>query len=162
MQGPKPILLALLLAAALIAAGCGGDEEPKPSIPPDNATTLLSTLEEIQANVDNGSCLVAADKVQEFQDELSALPSDVDDEVADALQSGALSLGGLIESDCERPEETTTEETTTEETTTEETTTEETTETEPTTPTQPTTPTAPSDGGTGGSGGVEPGGDDGL
>ena len=158
MPGLKPILLSLcLFASAALAAGCGGDDEPEPSIPLENATTLVSTLEEIQANVDNGSCLIAADKVQEFQEELSALPSDVNEDVVDALQSGALNLGDLVEEDCERPEETTTEETTTEETTTEETTTEETTtEEEPTTPTQPTTPT------TGGGGGVGPPGSDGL
>jgi len=163
MPGPKPILLSLcLVASAMLAAGCGGDDEPKPSIPLENATTLVSTLEEIQANVDNGSCLIAADKVQEFQEELSALPSDVNQDVVDALQSGGLNLGDLVEQDCERPEETTSEETTTEETTTEETTTDETkteettTEEEPTTTTQPTTPT------TGGGGGVGPPGSDGL
>jgi hypothetical protein len=161
MQGPKPILAILCLAAtAGLAAGCGGDDEPEPSIPPDNAVTLASTLQEVQDNVDVGSCLVAADKVQEFQDELAALPSDVNQEVVDALQRGALNLGDLIESDCEQPEEeTTTEETTTEETTTEETTTE---ETEPTTTTQPTTPTTPTEPPTTGGGGIGPPGSDGL
>ena len=159
MRGPKPILIMLCLAAsAALASGCGGDEEPKPSIPLENATTLVSTLEEIQANVDNGSCLVATDKVQEFQDELSSLPSDVNDDVVDSLERGSLNLIDLIDEQCERPEETTTEDTTTEETTTEETTTEETTteETEPTTPTAPTTPPT-TDGG-----GVGPPGSDGL
>ena len=159
MRGPKPILIMVCLAAsAALASGCGSDEEPKPSIPLENATTLVSTLEEIQANVDNGSCLVATDKVQEFQDELSSLPSDVNDDVVDALERGSLNLIDLIDEQCERPEETTTEETTTEETTTEETTTEETTteETEPTTPTVPTTPPT-TDGG-----GVGPPGSDGL
>ena len=159
MRGPKPILIMVCLAAsAALASGCGGDEEPKPSIPLENATTLVSTLEEIQANVDNGSCLVATDKVQEFQDDLSSLPSEVNDDVVDALERGSLNLIDLIDEQCERPEETTTEETTTEETTTEETTTEETTteETEPTTPTAPTTPPT-TDGG-----GVGPPGSDGL
>lgn len=159
MRGPKPILIMVCLAAsAALASGCGSDEEPKPSIPLENATTLVSTLEEIQANVDNGSCLVATDKVQEFQDELSSLPPDVNGDVVDALERGSLNLIDLIDEQCERPEETTTEETTTEETTTEETTTEETTteETEPTTPTVPTTPPT-TDGG-----GVGPPGSDGL
>ncbi len=161
MQGSKRILtLVCLAASAALAAGCGGDEEPKPSIPIDNATTLASTLEEIQANVDNGSCLVATDKVQEFQSELSSLPSEVNDDVVDALERGSLNLIDLIDEQCEQPEETTTEETTTEEdTTTEETTTEETTTTEPTEPTTPTTPTEPPN--TGG-GGVGPPGSDGL
>ena len=162
MRGPKPILIMVCLAAsAALASGCGSDEEPKPSIPLENATTLVSTLEEIQANVDNGSCLVATDKVQEFQDELSSLPSDVNNDVVDALERGSLNLIDLIDEQCERPEETTTEETTTEETTTEETTTEETTETQPTTTTQPTTPTTPPTT-PGGGGGISPEGGDGL
>jgi hypothetical protein len=158
MQGPKPILILLcLLASAGLASGCG-DEEPKPSIPLQNATTLVSTLQEIQDNVDAGSCLIAADKVQEFQDELSQLPSDVNNDVLDALQRGALSLGDLIEEDCDQPEETTTEETTTDEdTTTEETTTEETT-TEQTTTEETTTEPPPNTG----DGGIGPPGSDGL
>jgi hypothetical protein len=154
----KTILTVLCLAAAAaFAAGCGGDSEPEPSIPLDNAETLVATLQEVQANVDNGSCLVAADKVQELEDELAQLPSDVEQDVVEALQRGSQNLLGLIDEQCDQPEVTTTEETTTEETTTEETTTEETTteETQPTTTTTPTTPTT-------GGGGVGPPGSDGL
>lgn len=158
MSRLKPILAACGLAV-LVAAGCGGDEEPEPSIPLDHATTLVSTLEEIQANVDNGSCIVASDKVQEFQSELSGLPADVNQDVIDALQRGALNLGDLVDEQCERPQQTTTDETTTDE----QTTTEETTTTEPTTTTAPpTTTTTPTPPPTTGGGGVGPPGSDGL
>ena len=147
MPRPKLILASLCLAAAgALASGCGGGDEPEPSIPLDSATTLVSTLEEIQANVDAGSCIVASTKVQEFQTELSELPSDVNQEVVDALQRGGLNLGDLIDEQCDQPEETTTEETTTQETTT-------------TAP--PTTTTTPPPN-TGGGGVGPPGGGDGL
>ncbi|MDP9228768.1 MAG: hypothetical protein M3M99_06880 [Actinomycetota bacterium] len=145
MRVTKRILAAVCAAGVVALVGCG-DDVPDPSISRDGAETLIATLQEIEANVDNGSCLVAADKTQELQAEIEALPSDVNDEVRDALQRGALNLGGLVDdpSQCER-EETTTQETTTEETTTETTTEETTTETQPTT----TTPTAPTETGGG-------------
>ena len=49
LQGRRPILAILCLAAsAALAAGCGGDDEPEPSIPEENAVTLASTLQEVQ------------------------------------------------------------------------------------------------------------------
>ena len=143
---PNPTRLIALAAVATAGglAGCGGDDEPEPSIPLDSATTLVSTLQEVQDNVDVGSCTVAARVAQEFQAELEGLPSSVDQEVIEALQRGSQNLLGLIEEDCDdQPEETTTTETTTQETTTEETTTEQPTTTQPTEPTTPTTPTEP-------------------
>jgi outer membrane murein-binding lipoprotein Lpp len=148
MPGRTSSIAIAAVIAALGLAGCGGDDDPEPSIPVDSASTLVSTLQRVQDNVDVGSCLVAEREVQQFQSEVDALPSDVNQEVIEALQRGSQNLIGLLEEDCEDEPETTTEETTTEtttnepETTTEETTTEETTQpTEPTTETQPTTTT---------------------
>lgn len=165
MPRPRPITAVLCAAIAVPAllAGCGGDDPPKPSISGESSLSLIATLQEIEDNVEVGSCQVAAEKVDEFIAELDELPSDVNEEVKDALERGAVSLRDLVEDpdECAREETTTTEETTTEEETTttdEETTTEETTtqETTTTTPTIPTTPTTPGSGG----GGVAPG--DGL
>lgn len=161
MPRVKPIFAVIGVVALLAAvSGCGGDEDPEPSISGESALALIGTLQEIQANVDNGSCLVAADKVGELIDEINALPSDVNEDVRDALERGAVNLRGLVDDpdQCAREEEaTTTEETTTEETTTEETTTQETTTQETTTapPTTTTTPTNPG-GGVGPQGGVSP------
>ena len=158
MLRSKPILAAFCALAVAGLSACGGDKEIEPSIPLEDAQTLAGTLEEVQANVDEQSCFVAQDKVQELQDEIVGLPADANDEVVDALQEGAQNLGGLVESQCEEqePEPTTTEETTTEETTTEETTTEDTqpTETQTQPPTQPGPPTNPGGGVGPGSGGL--------
>ena len=52
--------------AALAIAGCGGDDAPEPSISAGDAQELIDTLDEVEANVDVGSCLVAEDKVGEL------------------------------------------------------------------------------------------------
>lgn len=159
MPRPKAIFAVIALAASLVVAGCGGDNEKEGDLPADDATTLLGQLEEVQANLDVGSCFVAADEADNLIADIQELPSDVNGDLRQALEKGAEQLKVLLEDpdQCERPtatSETTTVETTTEETSTEQTTTRETT-TEPTTtattPTQ-TTPTTP------GSGGVGPGG----
>jgi TolA-binding protein len=174
----RSILLALVLAAsAAVAAGCGGDSGPDPSIDNADATTLVTKLEEISANVDVDSPCVAEDRTGDLISDIQALPSSVDADVRQALDDGANNLQDLLSSECEErtaTETTTTEPTTTEETTTERTqpTTTERTETEPetTTETQPT-PTQPGGtnpggngngngggGGGGASGGIGPGG----
>jgi hypothetical protein len=157
MLRAKGLIALAALSAALTLSACGSSD-PDPSIPRSSAETLLITLQEIQDNVDAGSCEVAASEVDELRSEIEELPSDVNEEVRQGLENGADRLELLIRDpdQCEAPEEpeTTTEETTTEETTTEETTpTVETTTT--TTPTE-TTPTVPPGGG--GTGGLGPGG----
>ena len=165
---PKP-LRAIVLAVVLTAASAGvigcGSSGPDPSIPQENARILLAKIAEIKANVDVGSCLVAAEKTDDLLSDVADLPSSVNSDVKQALDSGAnnLKLQLTDPSKCQgRTETTTTPETTTpsttEETTTERTqpTTTERTQTE-TTPTQtqttPNTTTTP-----GASGGIGPGG----
>jgi tRNA/tmRNA/rRNA uracil-C5-methylase (TrmA/RlmC/RlmD family) len=163
----RPILLALI-AAAISAGpiGCGGDNEPSPSIPEESARTLLAKIEEIRANVDVGSCLVADDKTDELLADIDELPANVNDDVRQALENGANNLKLLLAdpSQCEA-RTTTTETTTTEPTTTEEETTTTTTRTRPqttTTETRPDTTTTPTQTQqtttTGGSGGIGPAG----
>ena len=169
----RPVLLALLLSASAAIYGCGSSG-PDPSIPPESARTLVAKITEIKANVDVGSCLVAADKTDDLLADIADLPSSVNNDVKQALDNGANNLKLLLNdpSKCQGRTETTTPETTTAPTTTEQTTTEEPTTTErtqtqPTTPTQtqPTTPTqtTPPGGngngnGGGASGGIGPGG----
>jgi hypothetical protein len=158
-------VLALVLATASAGViGCGSSG-PDPSIPPENARTLLAKIAEIKANVDVGSCLVAAAKTDDLLADIADLPSGVNSDVQQALDSGANNLKLLLTdpSKCEGRTETTTTETTTpsttEETTTEPTqpTTTERTQTQPTTTTQtqtnPNVTTTP-----GASGGIGPGG----
>jgi hypothetical protein len=157
----RPILLALVLAAAALV-GCGGNGGPDPSIPGEDARTLLGQIEEIQANVDVDSPCVAADRTDNLIADIQELPSSVDSEVRRALDNGANNLKLQLSGECENRTETTTTTETTEPTTTEETTTEETepttterTQTQETTPTQtqPDTTTTPG----GASGGIGPG-----
>jgi hypothetical protein len=149
MRLSRPIFAPLCaIAAAAALAGCGSDDL-EPSIPAESALTLIGTLQEIQANVDAGSCLVAGDKVDELKAEISELPAEVNDDVSQALENGADQLAILVSdpAECERPAQpdTTTQETTTQQTTTEQPTTQQTTTAPPTTTTAPppTTTTAP-------------------
>ncbi len=162
----RPILLALALAAlALGAAGCGGSSGPDPSIPRDDAATLLAKIQEIRDNVNVGSCLVAASKTGDLLDDIAALPASVNNDVKQALDNGANNLVLLLHdpSKCEgNSPTTTTTESTTAPTTTEETTTERTqsttttqTQTQPTTTTQTQPPPTTTPGA---SGGIGPGG----
>jgi outer membrane murein-binding lipoprotein Lpp len=161
----RPLILALMMAAvAAGVAGCG-DSGPAPSIPADDAQTLDAKIQEIEANVQVGSCLVAQTKTDDLIADVQDLPSSVDSDVRRALESGANNLKLLLSdpSQCAtRTTSTTTPSTT--ESTTESTTTTKTrpstttsrTQTQPTTTTQTqTTPTTPS-------GGVGPGSPGGL
>jgi hypothetical protein len=164
---PKQVrstLLALILAAtSAVAIGCGGSG-PSPSIPAQNAQVLLAKIAEIKANVDVGSCFVAADKTDDLLADIQDLPSSVNPDVTKALDNGANNLKLLLNdpSKCQGRATTTTTESTTTPSTTEETTTEKTqpttttrTQTQPTPPTEtvPNTTTTP-----GASGGIGPGG----
>jgi hypothetical protein len=163
----RSILLALVLAASLgLLAGCGGDNGPDPSIPGQEAAVLSSKINEIQDNVDVGSCLVAADKTDDLLADIDQLPSSVNGDVRKALQNGANNLKLLLaDPDKCAAQTTTTEPTTTEQSTTEPTTTEKTqpttttrTQTQPNTTTTQTQTQPPPVTTTGGSGGIGPGG----
>ena len=161
----RSAVLALIpVAGIMVLAGCGGDDGPDPSISQEDAQTLLAQVQEVEDNVEVGSCIVASDRTDQLISDIGELPDSVDEDVRQALDNGANNLRLLLADpdQCEREEttvETTTEEqptTTEEETTTRETTTRpEQTETQ-TTPTQTqTTPTNPSGGvGPGSSGGL--------
>jgi hypothetical protein len=158
----RSILLALFLAAAAAGVlGCGGSSGPDPSISVQEAAVLTSKIDEIKANVDVGSCLVAASKTDDLLADINDLPGSVNQSVRNALTRGATNLKGLLEDPSQCEGRTTTPETTTStpETTTESTTT---TNTSPTTTTrtqtQATTTTQTQSSPTVTSGGIGPGG----
>ncbi|HEX5893199.1 MAG TPA: hypothetical protein VFY33_00075 [Solirubrobacterales bacterium] len=166
----RSAVLALIpVAGIMVLAGCGGDGGPDPSISREDAQTLLAGIQEIEDNVEVGSCIVASDRTDQLISDIGELPDGVDEDVRQALDNGANNLRLLLADpdQCER-EETTVETTTEEEPTTteeEETTTRETT-TRPeqtqtqTTPTQTQTQTQTTQ--TNPSGGVGPGSSGGL
>jgi hypothetical protein len=160
----RPIVLALFLAGVSAGVlGCGGSSGPDPSITPDEAAVLSSKIDEIQANVQVGSCLVASDKTDDLIADIQELPSSVNSDVKTALENGANQLKILLADPDQCEGNTTTSETTTSTPSTTESTT--TTKTQPTTTTrtqtQSTTTTQTQTGPsttTGGSGGIGPGG----
>ncbi|HEY6636378.1 MAG TPA: hypothetical protein VIZ61_01730 [Solirubrobacterales bacterium] len=158
----RPTFLALILAAVLAVAGCG-DSGPDPSIDKGDATTLLAQIQEIRENVDVESPCVAADRTDNLIADIQELPSSVNSDVREALESGSNNLKILLSGECEN-RTTTTGTTTSTPSTTEATTTQRTqstttrTQTQ-TTPTQTqTTPTQPTTTTPGASGGIGPGG----
>jgi hypothetical protein len=160
----RPILLALFLAGASAGIlGCGGSSGPSPSISAQEAAVLSSKIDEIQANVQVGSCVVAASKTDDLIADVQSLPSSVNSDVKAALQNGANQLKLLLSdpTQCQGRTATTSPATTSTPSTTESTTTTRTqpttttkTQTQPSTTTQ--TQTQPST--TSGSGGIGPGG----
>jgi hypothetical protein len=157
---PRHLTALLLLAAALAAAGCGSDNEPKPSIPQSASSALEARLAEVERRMDagGGACTdITNDTEPAVHSILAGLPSSVDPDVRDALQESFDHLFDLTSSQCDEKKgqetDTTTETTQTQTQTTEtqtETTTTETTDTD-TTPTDTvppdTTPTTPPDDG---------------
>jgi hypothetical protein len=147
----KRVLAALVCGAALLASGCGSDDEGK-DIPKNSAAELQSSLDSIQRRVElgDGACRDVVEgndtDVSAVQRKIDALPASVDKDVKDALQESFNNLFDLVEQKCKQTNtETETTPTATEPTpTVTETVPPETTPTQ-TTPTQ-TTPTPPNDG----------------
>src|SRR4051812_38282020 len=145
----KRVLAALVCGAALLASGCGSDNEGK-DLPPSSVSDLEASLASIQRRFElgGGACqdITQGDDtdVKAVQNKIDALPSDVDKDVKDALQESFDNLFDLVERECKQtettPTETTPTETTPPETTPPETTPTETTPTETTPPQTNTTP----------------------
>jgi hypothetical protein len=146
-----------LVAAVLAFAGCGGDgvDNAKHGIPQGDAQAILTQLDQIQSQFDNGACNGASAKVRELEGRVEGLPRSVDSDLRRELVNGVRRLDQLVSDQCQRPEPTQTQTTTTPTQTTPPTQTQTTptqtqpppTETQPPTTTTPT-PTSPGTGGT--------------
>ena len=165
----RNLTILLLVLAAALAAGCGADEETKPSIPPASAQSLNARLAEVQRRfeVGGGACDdITNDSQPAVESILTSLPSSVDSEVRSALTDSFDRLFELTAEQCDNEQdqtsttdtqtETQPETTDTTETQTTDTTPTETTTTE-TTPTTETNPPPPDDGNGGTGGGAGPG-----
>ena len=157
-----------LLALALVAAGCGGDDEGKP-IPAASATALDAQLDGVQARLDNGTAGACKDilegprgpNLEQVNQIIESLPDDVDSDIRSALQDSFDNLWDRVQDTCDdlsqkqESQQPTQTETTPTETTPTETTPTETTPTETTTtPTSPDEAPLPNDG-DGNGGGVD-------
>jgi hypothetical protein len=163
-------LTALIALLALAAAGCGGGDKPKPSLPPATVAKLNERLDTVerQLNVGGGACADIVNNTRPvIENDLGNLPDSVDPDARKALNESFDRLFQLVDEQCDtstEPAPTTTQETQTQETQTQETQTQETqtqeTQTQETVPTAPEKPNKPEkpkggggkDGGGGGGG----------
>jgi hypothetical protein len=164
----------LALGACLVAAGCGSEEGA--GIPSESAAALQGQLDSIQSRFESPGGVACADiaggddpNTTVVQENLEALPDDVDADVRDALTQSFDHLFELVEEQCQEaeqepepvpvepaPETETAPPTTTTETVPPPTD----TEPEPTTTTTPEPP--PAEGGDGGTGEGGTGGGEGA
>ena len=101
----------LVLAACLVAAGCGSDDEGKP-IPATIADQLQTRLNEIERRFDfgNGACGDIENDSRPAVDQLIAsIPDNVDADVRQGLQDGFDRLFALSEEQCDQGKQTDTE-----------------------------------------------------
>jgi hypothetical protein len=108
----------LALAACLLAAGCGSDDEGA-GIPQDSAAALERQLDSIQDRFEFPGGAACADitdgddpNTAAVQRTLDGLPNDVDQDVRDALVQGFDRLFQLVQEQCEEPQTDTETETT--------------------------------------------------
>jgi hypothetical protein len=103
----KRTTLLALLAACLVGAGCGSDDEGEP-IPQDSAAVLQDQLDEIQRRIDNGSVGACDDvlsgprgpNVDAVNQAIAQLPDDVSKDVRSGLEDGFDRLFQLVEERC--------------------------------------------------------------
>jgi hypothetical protein len=101
----------LVLAACLVAAGCGSDDEGKP-IPATIADQLQTRLNEIERRFDfgNGACGdIENDSRPAVNQLIASIPDNVDADVRRGLQDGFDRLFALSEEQCDQGEQTDTE-----------------------------------------------------
>ena len=126
----------LALAACLVAAGCGSDEEGEP-IPANIAGQLQTRLAEVERRFEfgNGACAdIQNDSLPAVEDLLASIPENVDADVRQGLTEGFDRLFVLTEEQCQQTQT---------ETETEPAPAPETVPTEPTETTPPPTETTP-------------------
>jgi outer membrane biosynthesis protein TonB len=129
-------LLALALACAALAAGCGQDN-PR-LIPEDRATALVDTVDQIESACSDEDVIAAQQQVDEARAQVTELPRQVDPQLKENLLQWLEQIERRLDRDCEaKPEETPTETATPEPT---ETATPEPTETATPEPTETATP----------------------
>ena len=88
----RTTLLACALAAT--AAGCGSGDG---TIPQDDSDNLLRTLDGIESSLESGDCELITQQVNDFVNQVNALPEEVDPEVEKGLTQGAAQLIELSE-----------------------------------------------------------------
>jgi hypothetical protein len=107
----KGITGLLAVAACLVAAGCGSDEEGEP-IPAETANALQSRLNEIERRFDfgNGACAdIENDSRPAVNQLIASMPDNVDADVREALQQGFNRLFRLTQDQCNQEQQSETD-----------------------------------------------------
>jgi hypothetical protein len=101
MRSKVAPLLALALAVAALAAGCGGSEK----IPEQTAAALNRNLETVENRIEAGECKEARAQLRRVDRTVGGVPVDVDPSVRSTLGRGVDHLDELIGKQCkEKPE----------------------------------------------------------
>jgi hypothetical protein len=82
--------LGLACAIVLTIGGCGGDDDA--TIPRDDASQMLSLLDSIEAEAQNGNCDEAEERATTFAETVDQLPEDVDPKVRQGLSEASVKL----------------------------------------------------------------------
>jgi hypothetical protein len=105
------LLVTALVAAALLMAGCGSDEEGAP-IPAASAQALQRQLDSIEGRIDNGTVGACRDitggaqpNTDAVQNIIDSLPKNVDADVKHALQESFDHLFSLTDNQCDELEQ---------------------------------------------------------
>jgi hypothetical protein len=101
----------LAMAACLVAAGCGSDEEGEP-IPAETANALQTRLNEIERRFDfgNGACAdIENDSRPAVNQLITSMPDNVDADVREALQQGFNRLFRLTQDQCNQEQQSETD-----------------------------------------------------
>jgi hypothetical protein len=91
--------VAALALAACFAPACG--EESKSDLSRQRASGLRSSLDQVEARVNERDCGGAAEQASAFRQEVASLPSGVDGDLRDALERSATRLESLVARQCE-------------------------------------------------------------
>jgi hypothetical protein len=130
--------LALCCGALIALSGCGGSDSNGKPIPAGQSNRMIALTRLADQQSADGRCGGAQAKVREAQSVLDQVPSSVDKSVRDGLAQSYDRLLSLIQSECQRPQQTQTQTTQTHTSTTPSTTTPTTTTPTTTTPTTTT------------------------
>ena len=90
---------AALFLVASFASACGDDSNPELS--QERASNLRSTLQEVEARVQDRDCTGAAEQASRLRDQVASLPSRVDRDLRDALEGSSERLESLVADQCQ-------------------------------------------------------------
>ena len=91
--------MAAFVLAATLASACGDDSSS--GLSQERAASLRSTLEKVEARVQDRDCSGAAEQAGALRDQVESLPSRVDRDLRDALEGSSDRLESLVAEQCQ-------------------------------------------------------------